>query len=369
MAPSISVQRPLDTVKDLKAALPQAPKPRYNEEVLARYIPEYDNHITYPALEAFEHRDPGHDATGAQIEGATYAKITPLLGTEISGRQVSSFTEAEKNELALLAGQRGLLVFRDQDFAEIGPKAQLEFVNYFGRVHIHPTSPHIKDHPEFHLVSRGYQNHNSGASAIDGWEVAQTSNQAEDEAVDIGNTISSTSWHSDVSYELQPPGTTFLWILENPESGGDTVFASQVEAYNRLSPEFRKRLEGLKVVHSGIEQAQEALQRGGHVRRESVTHVHPLVRTHPVTKQKALYVQPQFSRSIVGYKKEESDLLLNFLYQHIKQGVDFQARVKWTPGTLVVWDNRVTAHSALVDFKKSDRRLIARLTPQAEKPF
>jgi sulfonate dioxygenase len=139
---------------------------------------------------------------------------------------------------------------------------------------------------------------------------------------------SSVAWHSDVSYELQPPGTTFLYILDVPDAGGDTLFSSQVEAYNRLSPAFQERLHGLKAMHSGIEQVEASRNKGGAVRREPVRSVHPIVRTHPVTGEKALYVNPQckfprmvfspfvfsnrllVTRSIVGYKQEESDALL-----------------------------------------------------------
>lgn len=80
-------------------------------------------------------------------------------------------------------------------------------------------------------------------------------------------------------------------------------------------------------------------------------------------------MNPQFSRRIVGFKKEESDFLLNFLYDHIAKGQDFQARVKWEAGTVVVWDNRVTAHSALLDWEDGARRHLARITPQAEAPY
>src|SRR5690606_13851582 len=104
------------------------------------------------------------------------------------------------------------------------------------------------------------------------------------------------------------------------------------------------------------------------VRRAPVAHVHPIVRRHPVTGEKAIYVNPQFTRYIVGMKKEESDLLLNFLYDHLAKGADFQARVRWEKGTVVVWDNRVTAHSALVDWHGGERRHLARITPQAERP-
>jgi sulfonate dioxygenase len=177
------------------------------------------------------------------------------------------------------------------------------------------------------------------------------------------------TWHSDVTYEQQPPGTTFLYLLDGPVAGGDTLFANQVVAYERLSSGFKQRLHGLKAVHSGFEQAENSSKRGGVVRRAPVSNIHPIVRTHPITGEKALYVNPQFTRKIVGYKKEESDHLLNFLYDHIAKSQDLQARVKWAPGTVVVWDNRVTAHSAIIDWDDGQRRHLARITPQAERPY
>lgn len=140
------------------------------------------------------------------------------------------------------------------------------------------------------------------------------------------------------SYERQPPGTTFFWILDQPENGGgDTLFLSQVEAYNRLSDEFKKRLEGLRAVHSAVSQAEYSRNRGGPVRREPVETEHPVVRKHPVTGEKALYVNKQFTRYIVGFKDEESEYLLNFLYDHIAKGADFHIRGTYEPGTVVVW--------------------------------
>ena len=158
-------------------------------------------------------------------------------------------------------------------------------------------------------------------------------------------------------------------MLDGPAAGGATLFCNQAVTYKRLSPEFRKRLHGLKVVHSAVEQADNRKNRGGIVRRDAVTSYHPLVRTHPATGEKALFVNPQFSRRIVGSKKEESEFLLNFLQDHIAKGQDFRARVKWAPGTVVVWDNRVTAHSALLDWDGGARMHLARITPQAEAPF
>lgn len=104
----------------------------------------------------------------------------------------------------------------------------------------------------------------------------------------------SITWHSDVTYEMQPPSTTFLYILDGPVAGGDTLFCNMAVAYRRLSPEFQKRLHGLQAVHSGHEQAEAALARGSIVRRDPVSNIHPIVRTHPVTGEKALFVNPQF---------------------------------------------------------------------------
>lgn len=260
--------------------------------------------------------------------------------------------------------ERKVVAFRNQDFADLPIKEALDYGRYFGPLHIHPTSGAPKGYPEVHLVHRG-------AGDKTGENFFQTR-------------TSSVAWHSDVSYELQPPGTTFLYILDVPEVGGDTLFVNQAEAYNRLSEGFKERLHGLKATHSGIEQVNASKSKDGAVRREPVVSEHPIVRTHPVTGEKALYVNPQckylldnrlnctdpfpVTRSIVGYKQEESEALLKFLYDHIAYGADFQARVKWAEKTVVVWDNRVTSHSALVDWKSGQRRHLARIAPQAESP-
>jgi sulfonate dioxygenase len=303
-------------------------------------------------LEPFQHTEHGKDADSTfpnLLKDAKVADLTANIGAEVHGVQLSKLTNAGKDELALFVAQKKVVAFRDQDFADLPIKDALEFGGYFGRHHIHPTSGAPEGFPEVHLVHRGTDD----TTARDFFE----------------ERTNSITWHSDVTYEKQPPGTTFLYLLDGPAAGGDTLFANQAAAYRRLSPEFRKRLQGLKVVHSAVEQADNSKNRGGVVRRDAVTSIHPLVRTHPATGEKALFVNPQFSRRIVGYKKEESEFLLNFLYDHIAKGQDFQARVKWAPGTVVVWDNRVTAHSALLDWDDGARRHLARITPQAEAPF
>ncbi|CCC07209.1 hypothetical protein SMACR_08590 [Sordaria macrospora] len=317
------------------------------------YLPTWNPEQKYPALEPFEHYEHGKDADTSYKnllpEGTTVTHLTPTIGTEVKGIQLSALTSAGKDELARFIAERKVVAFRQQDFADLPIEEALKVGEYFGRHHIHPTSGSPEGFPEIHLVHRS----------------------AGDNSVDLffANRTSSVAWHSDVSYEQQPPGTTFLYILEKPETGGDTLFVDAVEAYNRLSPLFQERLHGLKATHSGIEQVNSAAARGGIKRREPVVNEHPIIRTHPATGEKAIYVNPQFTREIVGLKKEESDTLLKFLYDHLAYGADFQARIKWEEDTVVVWDNRVTQHSALVDWKDGQRRHLARITPQAERPY
>lgn len=205
--------------------------------------------------------------------------LTPSTGSEVRGIQLSTLTDAGKSELARLVAERKVVAFRNQDFAKLDIPEALKIGGSFGRHHIHPASGSPEGYPEIHLVHRG-----AGDNAYDKF---------------FAKRVSSVGWHSDVSYEEQPPGTTFLYVLDLPETGGDTLFANAAEAYNRLSPLFQERLHGLKAVHSGFEQAKASLDRGGIVRREPVTNEHPLIRTHPVTGEKAIYVNPQCKLQLV----------------------------------------------------------------------
>lgn len=242
------------------------------------YLPTWNPAQKYPPLTPFEHTEHGKDADTSYPDllpiGTTKTvDLTPTIGTEVHGIQLSSLTPAGKDQLARYVAERKVVAFRDQDFANLSIQEALDYGAYFGRHHIHPTSGSPEGYPEIHLVHRGIED--KGHETF------------------FQSRTSSVAWHSDVSYEAQPPGTTFLYILDRPETGGDTLFVNAVEAYNRLSPLFRERLHGLKAVHSGVEQVEAAAARGGIKRREPVLHEHPIVRTHPATGEKALYVNPQ----------------------------------------------------------------------------
>ncbi|KAG8862128.1 hypothetical protein FRB96_002158 [Tulasnella sp. 330] len=321
---------------DAKATQPTADEPFYK---YSWALPHFDPSIKLPPLEPFDHVDPGQRALtdpkpASFLDNATKVQdVTPFLGTTIEGVQLNKLSDRERDQVALFVAKRKVAVFYDQDFIDESPEWLLHnWGSYFGRLHIHPCSGQPKDYPEFHLVYRDGNN---------------TLN------FEQSDRFSTTLWHSDVTYEQQPPGITTLFLFDTPEVGGSY-------------------LETLQVVHSGFEQAAHSLagKRGGVVKRDPVQNVHPLVRVHPVTGEKALYVNRQFSRSIVGLKTEESDGILELLYSHIEKGADFQARIRWRPRTVVLWDNRVTAHSAVVDFiSKGERRHGARITPQAERPY
>lgn len=241
------------------------------------YLPTWNPDQKYPPLEPFEHVEHGKDADPSFPNllppSAEVTHLTPTTGTEVRGIQLSALTDAGKDELARFVAERKVVAFRGQDFADLPIGSALDFGAYFGRHHIHPTSGSPEGHPEVHLVHRG----------------------ANDKSADafFATRTSSVAWHSDVSYEQQPPGTTFLYILDKPSSGGDTLFSNAVEAYNRLSPLFQERLHGLRAVHSGIEQVDASVRKGSIKRREPVRNEHPIVRTHPVTGEKALYINPQ----------------------------------------------------------------------------
>ncbi|KAJ7042203.1 hypothetical protein C8F04DRAFT_1208150 [Mycena alexandri] len=295
MAPSVADLETPSTA-DVISNLKQEVKGQNEGPSYPFYYPHFD-------LNENSFTDPGSRADPAKphllTANTTTHDISPYLGTEVTGVQISQLPSEGLDELALYTAERK-----------------------------HPTSGNPKGFPEFHVVYRD-ADHDQFREYI-GLDRA-----------------SLTSWHSD-SYERQTPGTTFFFILD------------QVEAYRRLSPEFQKRLEGLRAVHSGVAQADISRKRGGPVRREPIESEHPVVRVHPVTGEKAPYVNPAFTRRIVGYKTEESEYLLKFLDRTL------QIRGTYNPGTVVVWDNRLTCHSATLDFDKVLRRHAVRLTPQAE---
>ncbi|OCF34517.1 hypothetical protein I317_03645 [Kwoniella heveanensis CBS 569] len=323
-----------------------------------QYLPSVD-HTTFPDWEEIPYVDAGTRGTPDKrhlfLPGSTHKPLTPRIGEEIRGVQISQLSKEGLDDLALLAAERGVLVFRGQDFKDIGPERQLDTVRHFGRLHIHPTMPYPEGLPEMHVV---YKDPASTANAIKPNET---------------QSISSVVWHADHTAERQPPGITFFFALEVPSAGGDTLFVSATEAYKLLSDGYKERLEGLKIVHDNTSMIEYAKSRGAPARFNPSKHAHPLIRTHPATGAKIVAAigagegngQPRY---IEGFKREESEATLRLLNDVLQRSGDIQARATYEPGTVVVWDNRVVGHTPVHDFE-GERRHFIRIAAMAEKPF
>lgn len=175
------------------------------------------------------------------------------------------------------------------------------------------------------------------------------------------------AWHSDVSCDERPPALSVLRIEVTPPVGGDTVFASMYAAFETLSPVIQRLLLGLTAVHSG-----DVYYRGRYGpddnSREYPEYEHPVIRTHPISRRKALYVNAAFTRRITGMNRRESDALLHLLYDHVAYEVMNQVRFHWEPSSVALWDNRCVQHHASWDYFPETRHGY-RVTTRGERPF
>jgi len=311
----------------------------------ADFKPSFPN-VAYEPLKEQHVVDRGAfaDPAKASLFGAAgkVKHLTPAIGTEIEGIDLRQLSDTQKDELALLVAERGVVFFRDQ---EINIYEQLELGRYFGPLHKHATTPIPRiGLEEVHVV------YNDASRRPDPTSFSKLE-----------------LWHSDVSYELQPPSTTSLKVITGPDVGGDTLWSSGYALYSSLSSGFQTYLEGLSAVHSAVAQADGNRAAGLPVRRQEIETIHPVVRVHPVTGWKSVYVNPGFTRRIVGVPKAESDVILNFLFRQIGENPDFQVRFKWEVNSIAFWDNRIVTHSATFDFWPATRHAL-RATPHGEKP-
>jgi len=183
------------------------------------------------------------------------------------------------------------------------------------------------------------------------------------------------NWHSDFSFLAHPPAGSLLTAVEVPEVGGDTVWANQIAAYETLPPDLKEVVDGRAAIHVGKPHGVKFAPKGNRLsmikmvrndpKADRETH-HPAVRTHPVTGQKSLFVNPVYTARLDGLSEAESELILDRLYWHATRP-EFCCRHRWCAGDLVIWDNRSTLHFAVNDYDGFDR-LLYRTTFSDDKP-
>jgi taurine dioxygenase len=260
------------------------------------------------------------------------------LGAEIAGVDLAQPIAAETfAEIRRALADYGVVVFRDQSLT---PEQHLAFAQRWGEINVNRFFHAVEGYPAVAEVRK---------------EAHQKSN--------IGNT-----WHTDHSYDQVPALGSLLYALEVPPYGGDTLFASMALAYDSLSDGLKATLAPLKAWHSSRHVFGEETYRGftdaegrlGNAAAATQDALHPIVVTHPESRRKVLYVNPQFTVRIDGWTEEESKALLGYLYQHAVRP-EFTCRLRWSKGALAIWDNRATWHYATNDYQ-GHRRLMHRVT-------
>jgi taurine dioxygenase len=264
--------------------------------------------------------------------------LTPSIGAEIFGVDLGgNISNLQFQEIHDAWLRHIVIFFRDQ---KLTPEAHKAFGRRFGKLHIHPAAPALEGHPEILLIK----------------------------ADENSKRVAGEVWHSDVSCDPEPPMGSILYMHETPSNGGgDTMFANMYLAYEMLSEPIKRLLEGLTGVHDG-----DYVFRGryGYADKAGKGHPvseHPVVRTHPETGRRALYVNRGFTTRIKELRDNESDALLRMLFDHAETP-EYQCRFKWAPGSVAFWDNRAAMHHAMWDYHPLRRRA-HRVTICGDKPF
>ena len=266
--------------------------------------------------------------------------FSPSLGAEIRGIKLrEGLSDSEFLEVNQAFLEYQVLFFLDQE--EIPPEVQIEIGKKFGALHSHPAAPQMDGFPEIFVI------HTHRDSKIANGEF----------------------WHTDVSCDEMPPLGTMLQLHQLPSVGGDTLFSNMYQAYDELSESFQKFLVGLNALHES-----EHVYRGRYSDRGVDDfdivypfNIHPVVRTHPETQRKALYVNRTFTTRIVELEETESEAVLKMLLNHCEQ-IHLQSRFRWKVNDVVFWDNRCVQHHALWDYWPEERKG-RRVSIAGEKPY
>src|SRR4051812_31208529 len=239
---------------------------------------------------------------GAPYETIAVEKLTPIIGAEISGVDIGRLvsddarSNSQMDEIHRALAENLVIFFRDQ---QLTPAQHLAFGRKFGDLHVHPAAPSEGDP----ALMKIYADKDSARAKGEGW-------------------------HSDVSWNVEPPMGSILYIKQCPPRGGDTLFANMYAAYEALSDRMKAYLDGLTALHDGELAYRGLYANYGVADKQAYPRAeHPVVRTHPVTGKKALYVNRGFTSHIIGLPRDESDAILRYLYEHCENPL-FQCRFR-----------------------------------------
>lgn len=262
-------------------------------------------------------------------------RATPTVGAFIDDIDLADLDEATFAEVRRALTEYCVVFFRDQ---KISTDEHIAFGRRFGDLDVHPAAANATGHREILVIAAD-----------------ENSARANGEA-----------WHSDVSCQTEPPMASILHMHVTPPSGGDTMFSNMYAAYDALSPRMKSYLDGLCAVHDG-EHVYRGLYDNVADKPQYPRAEHPIVRTHPETGRKCLFVNRSFTTRIVGVPVDEGNAILQYLYAHMEHP-NFQVRFTWEPGSIAMWDNRCAQHRAIWDYWPH-RRYGHRVTVKGDRPY
>ncbi len=271
----------------------------------------------------------------------TVSPVAGAVGAELSGVDLRKLDDGTVAEIRKAWLDHGVVFFRDQ---ELDPDQFLAFAHAIGELARYPFVPGIDGYPDIIAVTK-----------------------LPHEQVNFGG-----MWHSDTAYLDEPPMATMLLAREVPPHGGDTLFASQYAAFESLSPAMQELLAPLEAVNSSamadVSKTREDRLNDApsHAPVQDYEAVHPVVRTHPETGRKALYVNVAHTERFDGMTEEESRPLLQFLFQH-QVRPELSCRFRWAVGSLALWDNRCVQHNPVNDYH-GHTRVMHRITLKGDRP-